>query len=307
MSSTGPQTAAQWREFLASASTNKIAAIRAFLRSGKDASTGRGFRLNADGTLREAPTLRTMLLDALGKLSPQEAAEEARDILKSKTSPDEWAVCLALCARADNSPATLDFLQQKAEELALCPAWQQNPSAGFLEAFDLFVYTQDTDFIPQLSQFLGARDNPALAHAAFLTLDRLVQSAPADCLEMFLDNPGLLSGRPQTEADFFARADPSDPEQAALLEEYLLAANRSAAALEAFAGVFPNENFMISDNLLTPCGPVSNAEILSRYQSAQQTLESWMNQQQFAAIKPQLQQSLSRISRILGGFSAVSP
>jgi hypothetical protein len=295
----GPQTVAQWRQALAGASTNQVASIRAFLHSGKDASTGQGFRLNSDGSLREAPTLRAMLLDALGKISPQEAAEEARLILQNKTTPDEWAVSLALCARADSSVETMDFLQQKAEELALYAPWRQNPSTGFLEAFDLFVYTDDTDFLPQLAQFASDNDDPALAHAAFLAVDRLAQDDPLNTLGALEDDPSLLSGRAAMEGDLFARANVSDPEQKALLADYLTSPGRSMQELEAFAGVFPNENFMISDNLLTQTPPLPNAEVLSRYQAAQETVSQWLQDSQFTNVWPQLQQVQGRLNRIL--------
>ena len=290
------------RQWLSSLPKDEAAgAIRQFLASGQDAPTGQGFQLGADGSLRQTPTVRTLLLDMLGKLDPAQAAAAAREILQKKGSPDEWAVALALCARADPTDEALAFVQQKAEEMAGYRPWQENPSAGYLEAFDLFVYTGDTDFVPELSQFACNTDNPALAHAGFLALDRLVQNNPLDTLETLNDNPALLSGREGAAAGFFARADVRDPDQKALLADYLLSSDRSLPELEAFAGLYPNENFMISPNLLTASATLSSAELLSRYQAAQQTVGQWLQDSQFAGIWPQLQQIQGRLSRILSG------
>jgi hypothetical protein len=278
-----------------------ILAIRDFLDTGRDAPTGLAFALNADGSLRQAPTLRTLLLDMLAKMAPDQASQVAQHILENKTSPDEWAISLAIYARSDSSDAATAFLQQKAEEMALNQAWQQSPSSGFLEAFDVFVYTHDTAFVPDLSQMAANADNPALAHAAFLALDRLVQSDPIPTLQTLLDDPDLMAGRLATQAAYFARADARDPEQRQLLSQYLLSPNRSLPELEAFAGLFPNENFLVSYNLLTQTQPVTNQEVVSRYDAAWQLIGQWQADSQFEALRPQLNQMAGRLARIRGG------
>jgi predicted metalloprotease len=65
--------------------------------------------------------------------------------------------------------------------------------------------------------------------------------------------------------------------------------------------LYPNENFMVSHNLLTPSTTLSNAELLSRYQAAQQTVDQWLQDSRFAGIWPQLQQIQGRLGRILSG------
>jgi hypothetical protein len=278
-----------------------VGVIGQFLASGQDAPTGQGFQLNADGSLREAPTLRTLLLDMLSKLDPVQAAAAAKGILQRKDSADEWAVALALYARANSTDDALSFLRQKAEEMANYQPWQVNPSVGFLEAFDVFVYTGDTNFVPELAQLASNKENPAAAHAAFLALDRLAQNDPLDMLGTLNDDPTLLSGREGAAAGFFARADVRDPDQKALLADYLLSPARSSSELEAFAGLYPNENFMVSNNLLTRSATLSNAELLSRYQAAQQAVGQWLHDSRFEGIWPQLQRIQGRLSRILAG------
>jgi len=88
------------RQWLSSLPKEQAAgAIRQFPASGQDAPTGQGIQLNADGSLRQAPTLRALLLDLPGKLDPAQAAAAAQEILQQKDSADEWAGALALCAR----------------------------------------------------------------------------------------------------------------------------------------------------------------------------------------------------------------
>src|SRR5688572_13096052 len=64
-------------------------AILPFLDSKADAPTHLGFSLAPDGSLREAPTLRTFLLDQLVKLDPAAAAVYAEKILSTRDSADE--------------------------------------------------------------------------------------------------------------------------------------------------------------------------------------------------------------------------
>ena len=132
---------AQIRAELSSASSNQAAAvIRRFLDDKADATTGQGFRLGGGGLLEEAPTFRVFLLDYLQRVDPAAAADCARSILSSTDSSDEWAVALRNLAAGDSSAAGRALLEQKAGELLRNEAWQQDPSAGYLEAFDVAVY-----------------------------------------------------------------------------------------------------------------------------------------------------------------------
>jgi hypothetical protein len=281
--------------------SQSISAILAFLRSKQDAPTHLPFKLNPDGSLASAPTLRTFLMDTLAALDKTAAAQYAREVLASKTSPDEWAVALRAIALADSSAETTTALRAKIQEMALYEPWQENPSAGFLEAFDVLVYTQDTDFVPNLSAFTAQSNNPAVAHAAFLTLDRLVQTTPADTLQKILDQPSLTVARGPTAAAFFARADPTDPSQRQLLETYLLSTQRTPPELQAFANVFPNEIFLVSNNLLTQNPSLPNDQILARYDAASQLITQWQADPRFQSLLPWLNSIQSRIARIRNG------
>jgi len=104
--------------------TNDEGAVVVYLRSGRDVSTGRGFKLEPDGTVSEAPTLRIKLLNDLAKTNLPAAVGFAREILQEKKSADEWALSLAILARSDTSATNREYLHAKAEEMALYTPWK---------------------------------------------------------------------------------------------------------------------------------------------------------------------------------------
>ena len=228
-----------------------VAAIRQLLDSKMDASTHLGFKVASNGFLAEAPSLRAFLLDELGRLNPAAAAEYSKVILTSMDSADEWAVALRNLARGDTSADGRALLEQKTGEMLQFEPWQQNPSAGYLESFDVAVYLGGTSLIPTLSNLVRSQDNPALAHASFLAMDRLTINDPATTLAALQADPDLMQGRESTRADYFSRANVNDPQQRQILENYLLNPQTTPAEIDTFAGIFPNANFMVSQNLLT--------------------------------------------------------
>jgi len=275
------------------------AAIRQFLDSKADAATHQGFKIGGKGILNEAPSLRTFLLDYLGQIDPAGAAAYARVILSSTDSPDEWAVALRSLALGDTTPEAKALLEQKTGELLRNAAWQQSPSTGYLEAFDVAVFLGGADLVPALGDLVRRQDNPEVAHAAYLALDRLVINDPATLLTALEASPGLMQGREATRADYFARADVRDPQQRQALESYLLDPHRSGAELAQFAGVFPNANYMISQNLLTPTPTPDHAALTGRDAASLQAVQQWLADPRFA----NLQQPLLKVQQRLEDFA----
>jgi hypothetical protein len=269
--------------------------IRQYLDSKSDAPTHLGFKLAADGSLDEAPTLRTFLLDELTRLNPASAADYATVVLAGMDSADEWAVALRSLALGDASITARTLLRQKTAAMLQYTPWQQNPSTGFLEAFDVAVYLGGTNLLPTLSSLLRQQDNPAVAHAAYLALDRLVISDPAPVLNALAAAPDLLQGRELTRANYFARADVRDPQQRQTLEIYLLDPRIGGAEIAAFAGVYPNVNFMISHNLLTQTPTPGRAALASRDAASLTVANQWLSDPRFANLKPELQIITARL------------
>ena len=272
-----------------------VAAVRAFLDSKEDAPTHLGFKVAGNGLLEEAPTLRTFLLDELARLDPAAAADYATGVLASMESPDEWAVALRNLALGDASAQGRSFLLQRTEQMLRYVPWQQNPSTGFLEAFDVAVYLGGTDLMPSLSSLVRQQDNPAVAHAAYLALDRLVISDPAATLGAMQASPDLMQGRESTRADYIARVDVRDPQQRQILENYLLDPHIGPAELDVFAGVYPNANFMVSPNLLTRAQTPDHAALTSRDAASLAIAEQWLADPRFATLRPELQKITLRL------------
>lgn len=276
-----------------------VLAIRQFLDSKGDTPTHLGFKVGGGGWLDAAPTLRTFLLDELARVDLAAAADYARVILAGLDSPDEWAEALRGLALGDSSAKARALLAQKTTRMIQYAPWQQNPSAGFLEAFDVAVYLGGTDLLPTLSDLVRQQDNPAVAHASFLALDRLVINNPATELAALEATPDLMQGREATRADYFARADVRDPQQRQVLESYLLNPAMTPSELQTFAGIYPNANYMISLNLLTQTPTPDHNSLTSRDAESLAVAQQWMADPRFAGLVPVLQRITSRLQRFV--------
>lgn len=282
--------------------------VQSFLALKKDAATRLDVTVKPGGALGDASSLRVFLLDYLGQIDRPAAAAVGKEILSTPISPDEWAVSLRNIAWADDSPDNLAYLRGRAREMIANADWRRQPSAGFLEAFDVIVHARGFDLTPQLAGLVRDKDNRAVAYAAYLTLDRLTLADPASALEPLSARPELMEGREQTRANFFARADVRDPQQRSLLEGYLLDPRHSTEELRTFAGLFPNANQMISSNLLTPTATPAAGELAAGDRAALQVVEAWLTDPRFAKLKPQFTATRDRLrSFVLQAAALANP
>lgn len=280
---------------------NEVASarIREALDSGADAPSRLGFTIGRDGFLKDPSSLRVFLLDYLGQVDPAAAAAYAERILGSLSSPDEWAVSLRNYARGTTNADARTFLQQKLREMMRHEPWQNDPSVGFLEAFDVAVHAGGTELLPDLSGLLRQNENKAVAHAAYLALDRLTIQDPVAVLAKLEAEPDLMAGREATRANYFARANVGDPQQRTILENYLLDPLRSEAELKAFVGLFPSGNFMVSQNLLTRVSTPSGDAITRQDREALQVVNGWLVDPRFDQLKPRLQDLKTRLENFV--------
>jgi hypothetical protein len=281
-----------------------IALIRDFLSHGDDRITGLSFEIDSNGSLTEWPTFRTFLLDALLAIDPAAAATISREILSKPTSADEWALALRNVGRVDNDTA---YLRSKTEELITNPGWQANPSIGYLNAFDVLVHIDSIASTPLLSSLIQRKDRRDLAHAGFLTLDRLVQRQPVDELSRLATDTALQRSRPEMVAQQFARADLRDPAQQSLVKAWLLDPARGPAELRAFAGVYPNNNHFVSNNLLTREAAPTGDVLAVHDREALAVITAWQQDPAFSAVKEHLTAMVSRLNGFVGAREASSP
>lgn len=272
-----------------------IEAIMQFLASGRDASTAREFAIGSGGELEGAPTLRVMMLDLLGTLARQQRSTEAlalsRTILETKTSADEWAISLRNVAWSD--PAARPFLAGKMREMLAHEPWRTAPSAGMLEAFDVIVYTQDASFIPTLADLQRGSDL-SLQRAAAIALDRLSEAAPLDVMNYLNANPGVMADRPFVRADYFAKADLTQPPQKQALEHYLARTDLSVAEKSKLLQALETPASFVSDNLLTSPPPETDDD--ARRVALQTAVSEWIKARRFAELAGELQQLALRLA-----------
>jgi len=287
-------------EIRAMSRADAVAQISAILASGRDFETGSEFTLDADGNLTAAPTLRTRLLDDLATIDPAAAADISRDILATPTTADEWAIALRNLGRVEDSDESREFLRRKTEELIRNPAWQAAPSIGYLNAFDVLVHTEAVESTPLLSDLVQNNDRRDLAHAAFLTLDRLVQRQPVEMLGQLAADTALQQSRPEMTAQQFARADLRDPAQREIVQHWLLAPARTPTELNAFAGVFPNHNQFVSNNLLTRPPATSGSDLAAHDREVLGILASWAENPAFQPVAEPLAAMIRRLIQFTG-------
>jgi len=180
-------------------------------------------------------------------------------------------------------------------ELLTHEPWQREASVGFLEAFDVAVHLRRTGLVPDLAALVCRTNNAPASHAAYLALDRLTIETPAALLGRLAEAPDLMAGREMTRANYFARADVSDPAQKLVLEGYLLDARRSPEELRKFAGLYPNANFMISQNLLTQVNTPDRATLMARDRAALDAVNAWLADPRFLTVRTSLEQARARL------------
>lgn len=285
------------RELLSADPQRATAAIRAFLDSGRDALTRQEFTIGEGGALAGAPTMRTLLLDLLGQISKKSHADAAavvsRQVLETKQSSDEWAVALRNVGWAE--PQSKPYLASKVREMLTYQPWASQPSAGFLEAFDVAVFSQDPAFIPDLSNLLRV-GNPELQRAAAVALDRLSAMAPLEVMTYLNNNPSELADRPFLRADYYAKADLSNSEQRKALEAYLARTDVSVAEKTKLVKALATPAAFVSENLLTPSPSADVDDSPVREQQLNQLLNQWLTQNRY----PELQGEMARVQQRIG-------
>lgn len=241
---------------LSAPKSEAIAAILKFLATGQDASTGESFSVGTRGELSGAPTFRVLLLDLLGRLCRENKTNEAltfsKQLLEHKTSADEWAIALRNTGWAD--PKNTAYLERKAREMLTYQPWRQQPSAGFREAFDVVVFSQSTSLIPELADMLTGED-PSLQTSAAVALDRLAERAPLAAMNFLNQNQAELANKPYLRADYFSKADFTQPAQRSAVETYLARTDVEIPEKVKLLAVFASPGSFAADSLLTDPPP----------------------------------------------------
>jgi hypothetical protein len=290
-----PEDLAALRAALLSADpAQAIAAITAFLATGQDVNTGERFGVGSGGELSGAPTLRVLLLDILGRICKKtggpEAAAMSRALLERKTSADEWAVALRNVGWT--TPGERQYLANKVREMLRYEAWRRQPSGGFLESFDVIVFTRDVTFTPDLAE-LAKDENPALQRAAGIAMDRLAEMSPLEVMNWLNTNPAEFAGKPMLRADYFTKADFTQPAQRQAVETYLSRADVEPKEKTKLLNGIASPGSFTADNLLTLPPPEDDAP--EKVAALQKTVGEWVAGNRFPSLLPVLLQLQARL------------
>ena len=284
------------RALLAADPAQAITAIVKFLATGQDALTSESFALGKGGELGGAPTLRVLLLDILGRICKTtegpEAAAVSRALLEKKTSADEWAVALRNVAWG--TPGDRAFLAAKSREMLHYQPWRQQPSGGFLEAFDVIVFSRDATFVTDLAEIVRG-DDKTLQRGAGMALDRLAEMAPLDVMNFLNTNRAELADKPFLRADYFSKADLSQPAQRAALEAYLSRTDVDAREKGKLLAVLASPGSFAGDTLVTDPPPEEDPP--QRSAGLKQAVGEWLKTNRFPELNPSLQQLQERLAQ----------
>ena len=256
------------------------AALLEFLQSGEDLSTSLGFVVGEAG-LDEWPTLRAYLLDLLGKIDLDAAAQYAlANIIPFKKSTPEYAVSLQILwndggaekPSPELSAAWLGLLQ-KAD-------WAAKPDAAWLESLDFASRIPEAtpEFLKASTDWLADPENVAeRVGAVDLALERMAVQEPVAIMEALLRDPSLLSlGRGiYARSQIFARVSLNDSKQQKLLARYLERLDPASQEADLFFSAFPCHNFSVSPGLSGQPKVNSSREIIASDRGA---LQWWQNQ-----------------------------
>ncbi len=287
--------AAMRRILLAADPHEAMSAILSFLASGRDARTGESFAIQKGGGLSGAPTFRVMLLDLFGRIARDAGSEDAlafsRALLTRKTSADEWAVALRNVAWA--APEDRAFLAQKTHEMLDYQPWRQQPGAGFLEAFDVIVFTRDVTFAADLA-VLATSEDEATRRAAAAAMDRLSEMAPLDVMNYLNVHPAEFAERPFLRADYFSKADLSQPQQRQAVEAYLARPDVAVAEKDKLLSVLASPGSFVGDTLVTE--PAAADDPPERAAALRAAVGDWLKGNRFPDLRGPLAQLQQRLA-----------
>ena len=287
--------AALRRMFLAADPHEAMAAILSFLATGRDARTGEGFAIQKGGGLSGAPTFRVMLLDLLGRIARDAGSEDAlalsRSLLTRKTSADEWAVALRNVAWA--APEDRAFLAEKMHEMLAYQPWRQQPGAGFFEAFDVIVFSRDVTFAADLAAMATSEDD-ATRRAAAAAMDRLSEMAPLDVMNYLNGHPAEFAERPFLRADYFSKADLSQPQQRQAVEAYLARGDVTVPEKDKLLSVLASPGSFVGDTLVTAPPPADDPP--QRAAGLRVAVNDWLAGNRFPDLRGPLAQLQQRLA-----------
>ncbi len=269
-----------------------------FLNTHLDADTFGNFKVGKTGFLKDFPSLRIALLDMLEEINPQAALGYSKVLLVDSQHPEEWAVSLRSLAKYGKSDSDKTYLNNKLSELVLNDNWQETPTSGFLQAFDVVAYSGEIAHLYELEALFKDPVNKAVAHASVLSIDRFHRVNPLVGASLIVSNNDYLDTKTGFRASLMARVDLREEGADVLVTQYLSDSNRSLKERISFVKQFPNLNTAFSHNLITGDQLFTQGEMRSRSVAAYELLNELRVDPIYADIEDSLNESINRLSNI---------
>jgi hypothetical protein len=193
-----------------------------------------------------------------------------------------------------STPSERALLASKVREMLTYEPWRQQPSAGFLEAFDLVVFTRDIAMVPELREMVTGEDD-ALKRAAAATMDRLSEMAPLDVMTYLNGHPGEFADRPFLRADYYSKADLSNAQQRQAVENYLSRTDVSVAEKSKLLAMFASPGTFVDDTLVT--GRPAAEDAPQKTAGLRTTVGEWLKSNRFPELTSPLVQLQTSVTR----------
>jgi len=297
------------REFMQKAFASNpdaaAAALLEFLQSGQDEATGLDFIVGEAG-LDEWPSLRTFLLDLLGKIDLDAASQYAlANIIPFKKSTPEYAVSLQILWNDGGAEKPTPELTEAWLGLLEKPEWAEKPDAAWLESLDFASRIPEATpvFIEAASLWLARPEEVSgKAETVEIALERMMIRHPAETLSALLENSQWMSeGRgPAVRATLFARADVTDSGQVLSLKSYLEHLQPDGKEADSFYEAFPCHNYGVAPGLSGQPDIPWAGDIQNMLHADLILLQGWKNDPSMAVHRPWFDQAIERIKGILG-------
>jgi hypothetical protein len=274
-----------------------LSAILSALEGGADLQLESRFKVGANGELLEAPSLRVYLLDLLAQIDNKEAARYARLLLDQSASSDEWAIAMRNYAWGTDNASSDPFLRSKTQELISNQTWINNPTAGFLEAFDFVPYTGDPDLIAPLADLTHRDPQDPVRRAAFLALARFITDDSSAGLKAVAraEQQQLFS---PLRADTMARADFTKADDIEIVRQYLLNQAIDPQEYAIFANSFPHGGQFAGATIATSFKPLSIPELAKRDAQALKIFGAWLQDPVFEPRRAELLRIHNKLERL---------
>ncbi|MBL9116898.1 MAG: hypothetical protein JNJ83_17970 [Verrucomicrobiaceae bacterium] len=225
----------------------------AFLDGGRDVRLGAWFKIDADGHVTLAPSLRTALLDELGRASREDAASYARRILEGSHIPEEWTLALrdwGLHLGTEAAQSSGEYKRWVVRHLER-KEWLDTPTEGYLHGFDAGVYVGGAEVVSALANAHDQVKTKPVQFAARMALDRIAMKDYVTVASQLINDPQALASAPVQRGLLLARADPRSEQHMELVHSALTQPRSKPEEAQTFLRTFPHADIVASPNLMT--------------------------------------------------------